>query len=100
MQDFADQNINISIFGYPKDQVIILPFKTKNYQQYGHRGQIKHFEKGVLYHTIDTVGQTGSPILANVKGAQYVIGIHKAALKGKQVNVGCLFTAQTVQILE
>jgi len=38
MSDFSDENGSIGIFGYPKDKVLILPSKAKNYQQYGHRG--------------------------------------------------------------
>jgi V8-like Glu-specific endopeptidase len=95
MPDFSDRNANISIFGYPQDQPQIVAFETKTYGQYGHGGhQIKYLKNGVLYHTIDTVGQSGSPVLVkDAKGNQYAIGIHKAALKGKYLNVGTLLTA-------
>jgi len=81
--------------------VLISPFKTKCYHLYDHGlHQISHLKKGVLYHKIDTVDHSGSPVLVkDIKGDHYAIAIHKVALKHKQVNAGSLLTGEKVEKL-
>jgi len=78
--DFGQQNIEASVYGYPVDrteETIKIGGTQIYYRQCGHQNKIESIKDGRIYHRCDTTpGQSGSPIITNIKAKSYAIGMH------------------------
>jgi len=89
------------VYGYPVDrteEIIKVGTTQIYYRQCGHQNKIESIKDGRIYHRCDTTpGQSGSPIITNIKAKSYAIGMHiQSGSEEKKNNVGVHFTKEII----